>query len=101
MAFVKVAKKKEIPEGETKSVTVNGSEIMLANVAGNIFAINDICSHRQCNLSGGFMDGYEITCPCHMARFDVRDGKVKAPPATVGVKAYIVKMEGEDIFVDA
>ncbi|MBS3054316.1 MAG: non-heme iron oxygenase ferredoxin subunit [Candidatus Aenigmarchaeota archaeon] len=100
MAFVKVANKWEIKEGEPKAVEIDGKEVMLSNVGGKIFAVSDICSHKQCSLSGGFMEGFEITCPCHMARFDVRNGKVMAPPATVDIKSYPVKIEGDDILVD-
>ncbi|MBI4018994.1 MAG: non-heme iron oxygenase ferredoxin subunit [Candidatus Aenigmarchaeota archaeon] len=100
MTFIKVANKWEIKEGEPKAIEINDKEIMLSNIGGKIFAVSDICSHKKCNLSGGFMEGFEITCPCHMARFDVRNGQVTAPPATVDIEVYDVKVEGDDVLVD-
>lgn len=99
MAFVKVAKTGEVPLGGLKKIEVAGREIVLANVGGTIFAIGDVCTHAQCSLSEGRLEGFEVECPCHGARFDVRTGEVKALPATEPERSYEVKVEGDDIFV--
>lgn len=98
--FVKAATTKELSEGKMKTVSVGGKRIMLANVAGEYFAIDDACTHAQCSLgSEGEMEGNVITCGCHGAQFDVTSGKVLAMPATRDEESYKVKIEGEDIYI--
>lgn len=100
MSLIKVANKNDIKDGEMIKVSVKDKEILLANLNGEFFAINDICTHRHCNLSDGFLEGSEVTCPCHMAKFDVKTGNVTAPPATENEETYPVEIKGNDIFVD-
>ena len=100
MTLVKVATKDEIPQGGVKKVETEGKEILLANIDGEIFAINDICTHAQCNLTNGSLEGSEVTCPCHGAKFDVKSSKVTNPPANEDAESYTIKIEGNDVFID-
>lgn len=98
--FIKVAKKTEIENGKMKAFTVNGKQITVANVDGEYLAFDDTCTHAQCSLAGGILDGHTLTCYCHGAQFDVKTGKVLAPPAPSPISVYKLKVEGEDIFVE-
>ncbi|MBI3061341.1 MAG: Rieske 2Fe-2S domain-containing protein [Deltaproteobacteria bacterium] len=74
--FVKVAKTDEIVPGQGKMIEVGGKKIALFNVEGSFHAIDDTCTHRGGPLSEGSLDGKEVTCPFHGARFDVTTGEV-------------------------
>jgi nitrite reductase/ring-hydroxylating ferredoxin subunit len=65
----------ELQEGSMKLVDVEGSPVLLINVHGQIFAIDNRCPHMSCGFSGGALDGYVIICPCHDWRFDLRTGE--------------------------
>ncbi len=98
--FVKVASVSDVPDGMMKKVTVNGNVIAIARVGEAFFALDDTCTHDQCSFSDmGMVDGKEIICGCHGARFDAATGKVLGLPATVDTRVYQVKLEGGDIFI--
>ncbi len=99
MAFVRAAKKDEIPAGTIREFQIDGKTIALANVGGSFHAINNTCLHRGGPLGQGELDGKVVTCPWHGWQYDVTSGKVTANPA-VGVESYAVEVRGEDIFVD-
>lgn len=97
--FVKVASKSEISNGTMKSFNMSGKQITIANSDGEYLAFDDTCTHAQCSLAGGYLDGYTLTCYCHGAQFDVSTGKVLAPPAPSPIQTHKVKVEGEDILI--
>ncbi len=98
--FIAVAKKTDVSPGHKKTVTVEGRQIVLANVDGQFFAIGDVCTHAGCSLGGkGVLNGTVVTCGCHGGQFDVTTGKVIGPPPTEDEPSYKVKVEGEDIFI--
>jgi nitrite reductase/ring-hydroxylating ferredoxin subunit len=99
MAFLRAAKKDEIPEGSIREFQVDGKTIALANVAGKFFAINNTCLHRGGPLGQGVLEDSVVTCPWHGWQYDVTSGQVTMNPA-IGVEAYAVEVRGEDIFVD-
>lgn len=94
-----VATMDEVPDGGLHRVEVDGREIVLANRKGEIYALEDCCSHEQFPLSDGELTGDQITCALHGARFDLETGEPKALPAVVPVETYEVRVEGEDIQV--
>ena len=98
--FVKVAKTDEIVPGQGKMIEVGGKKIALFNVEGSFHAIDDTCTHRGGPLSEGSLEGNQVTCPLHGARFDVTTGEVLGPPAPQGVARYNVRVEGSDIEVE-
>jgi len=98
--FVKVAKTDEIVPGQGKMIEVGGKKIALFNVEGSFHAIDDTCTHRGGPLSEGSLEGNQVTCPLHGARFDVTTGEVLGPPAPQGVARYNVRVEGSDIQVE-
>jgi 3-phenylpropionate/trans-cinnamate dioxygenase ferredoxin subunit len=97
--FIQVAKKTDIPAGKMRECRIGDKTIVVANTEGEYLAFDGLCTHAECPLAGGFLDGYTLTCYCHGAQFDIKTGKVLAPPATVPLNIYKVKTEGEDVFV--
>jgi len=78
--FVEVAKVKDIPDGKMKHIEVDGREVLVANVGGKYFAINDRCGHMNALLSMGNLKGYTVTCPFHGSTFDITTGKKLSEP---------------------
>ncbi len=99
MTFEKAALKKEIPAGKMKAVEVSGVSVLLANIAGEYYAIGNKCTHRGCKLSSGVFEGETIKCPCHKSVFNVKSGEVLHGPASKPAPKYAVKVEEEQILV--
>lgn len=79
-AFVEVAKLDEVPAGKMKHIELNGKEIMIVNLDGKFYALNDRCSHTNAPLSMGHIQDNILTCPMHGARFDITTGKKVSDP---------------------
>jgi glycine betaine catabolism B len=94
--FVKVANTKDIQPSQMKEVEVNGENICVANVEGKYYAIGSICTHEGGPLADGTLEGYEVECPWHNSKFDVRTGEVTSPPASEPEPAYEVKVDGNN-----
>jgi len=90
----------EIAPGTTRRVVVDGIEILLCNVNGNIYAIEDVCTHDGGPLDQGELEGEMVVCPRHGATFDVRTGDALTLPAVVPLLTYPVTIEGDDVYVD-
>src|SRR5438445_11731362 len=99
--FSRVASTSEIPPGIMRKVTVDGQDVVLANIDGNYFAIGDVCTHQEGPLDEGILDNYEVECPWHGSRFDLRTGAVKEGPAGNPEPTYEVRIDGENILVRA
>lgn len=101
MGLTRVAGLGDLAEGDVTRVLVGGRALCLARVeGGGWFALDDRCTHEEIELSGGDLDGFEIECPAHGSRFDVRDGSVRGLPATVPTTTYPVQLDGGDVLVD-
>jgi 3-phenylpropionate/trans-cinnamate dioxygenase ferredoxin subunit len=99
--FVKVCKTSDIPDPGKQVFEVGDLFLLLTHVGGRFYAISDRCTHDDGPLGEGVLEGFAIVCPRHGAKFDVRDGRVLAMPATRATPAYEVKVEGDDVFVKA
>jgi ferredoxin-NADP reductase/nitrite reductase/ring-hydroxylating ferredoxin subunit len=97
--FVKAAEIKDIPASKMKEVQVDGENICVANVEGKYYAIGSICTHEGGPLADGTLEGYEVECPWHQSKFDVRTGEVTSPPASEPEPAYEVKVDGNNILI--
>jgi len=97
--YVAVATTDELPNGARKIVEIDGLALAVFNIAGAYYAIADVCSHDDGPVAEGELEGYEIECPRHGARFDVRSGKVLSFPAIVDIPAYPVKVEDDEVLV--
>ena len=82
-----------------KEVEVGGENICIVNVEGKYFAIGSVCTHEGGPLADGTLEGYEVECPWHGSKFDVRTGEVTNPPADTPEPVYEVKVEGNNILV--
>jgi 3-phenylpropionate/trans-cinnamate dioxygenase ferredoxin component len=98
--FVRVARMRDIAPGELLRVEVAERLVCLANVNGTIFAVDDECTHIGGALSDGELEDCVLTCPVHLARFDVRDGRVLRGPAREDVRTYTVRVENDDILIE-
>jgi 3-phenylpropionate/trans-cinnamate dioxygenase ferredoxin subunit len=67
---------------------------------GEVFAIDDTCTHQDASLADGWLEGCEVECPLHASRFDLRTGAVDAPPAKVGVRTHPVTVTDGQIYLD-
>jgi len=90
--FVEIAPASELPNGERLFVEVADRPLVIFNIAGQYFAIGDVCTHDDGPLGDGEIEGFNIVCPRHGAEFDVRTGKVMQMPAVVDVPAYPVRV---------
>jgi len=97
--FITVAKVGEIPEGGVKVVRVEDQPVAVFHVNGGYYAIDDLCTHDGGPLAEGTLEGEEIECPRHGARFNVKSGEALCLPATSPVPTYAVKVVGEEIKV--
>jgi nitrite reductase/ring-hydroxylating ferredoxin subunit len=97
--FVRVAAAGDVPAGEMLIVEVEGEEIVLANVDGQIYAFGNECTHRGGPLGEGLLEGDEVECPFHQGRFNVKTGAVVQDPPTEPVPTYKVQVDGGDILV--
>jgi 3-phenylpropionate/trans-cinnamate dioxygenase ferredoxin subunit len=103
MALIKVAGTGDIPEGEARRFEVDGRLVAVANLGEEGFrAVDAICSHAHYFLDEGEVDvDFEtIECPKHGSTFDLNTGKPRTLPATTPVRAYNVKVEGDDILIE-
>ncbi|MEY9873539.1 3-phenylpropionate/trans-cinnamate dioxygenase ferredoxin subunit [Streptacidiphilus sp. MAP12-33] len=97
--FVRVAALSELEADTPKRVEVDGVAVSVVATEGEVFAVNDICSHANVSLSEGEVEDCMIECWLHGSRFDLRTGKPSGLPATRPVPVYPVKIEGDDVLV--
>jgi ferredoxin-NADP reductase/nitrite reductase/ring-hydroxylating ferredoxin subunit len=97
--FVKVANTKDIQPSQMKEIQVDGENICIVNVEGKYYAIGKVCTHEGGPLADGKLEGYEVECPWHGSKFDVRTGEVTNPPASEPEPAYEVKVDGNNILI--
>lgn len=99
--FVKVARVEEIAPGEKKIVEVDGVLVVVVNLDGQFYAIEDVCTHDGGPLGEGELEGHELICPRHGARFDVRTGDALTLPAFEAAPIYEVRVENGDVLVES
>jgi glycine betaine catabolism B len=97
--FVKVADTNDIQPSQMKEVQVDGESICIVNVEGKYYAIGNICTHEGGPLADGTLEGYEVECPWHASKFDVRTGEVREPPASEPEPVYQIKVDGNRILL--
>ncbi len=95
--FVKVANTSDILPSDKKEFEVEGQKICIINIDGRYYAIGSICTHEGGPLADGTLSGYEIECPWHGSKFDIRTGEVTSPPANEPEPTYEVKVDGNNI----
>ncbi|AIP34186.1 rieske [2Fe-2S] domain protein [Paraburkholderia xenovorans LB400] len=78
---------------------VDCRKLALFNVDGNVYALDDLCTHGHARLSEGEFEGHEVECPLHAGVFDVRTGRAVCAPLTRDARCHAVKVERGDVFI--
>ena len=93
----------DVKADEPVACTLGRHEIAVYLVDGAYYATSNICTHASALLTDGFMEGCEIECPLHNARFDVRTGEVLTSPAEVDLETFRTRVVGEriEVFIPA
>ncbi len=89
----------DVPTGSKLSVEVGDRFLVVANVDGDYFCVEDVCTHDGGTLGDGELDGHCLICPRHGAKFDVRNGDAVCMPATEPTQAFEIKVDGDKIYV--
>jgi 3-phenylpropionate/trans-cinnamate dioxygenase ferredoxin subunit len=100
--FEKVAQRSEIKAGELKVVEAQGEAVVLTELAGQVIALSNVCSHEDCDFvfeGQGSLNGAEIECGCHGSAFNVLSGAVLTPPATQPITVYAVQVIGDEVSI--
>jgi len=90
--FFTIASPDELKNGERLFLEIDGQPVVVFNIAGNYYAIGDICTHDEGPLGDGRLEGHELICPRHGAHFDVQTGKALSLPAVIDTPAYPVRV---------
>lgn len=100
--WVWVAAAAEIAPGEMRSAWADDLAVVVVNVDGQLYAMEDKCSHEDFELSAGAFDAAagSLECVLHGARFDVRSGEPLCPPAYEPVRKLAVERRSDGIYVD-
>ena len=99
LEFIEIAPAAELPTGERLFVDIADRPIVIFNIAGQLFAIGDVCTHDDGPLGDGLIEGNNVVCPRHGGEFDIRNGKAMQLPAVVDIPAYPVKLVDGNIHV--
>ena len=98
--WARVASASEVPQGTLLGLMVGMEPVVLANVDGDIYALEDLCSHQEFPISDGELDGSDVVCMYHGARFDACTGRNKGLPAIRPVKSFPVDVREDGIYVE-
>jgi len=96
---VRVASADEIPPDTLRAVATDVGPVVLVNLDGDIYALEDRCSHQDYPLSAGELEDGELECAFHGARFDVCTGRATQLPAVVPVRTFPVEVQGGEVFI--
>jgi nitrite reductase/ring-hydroxylating ferredoxin subunit len=99
MAWKKVCRAEEIADGAALQIK-GANPIAVFHVGDEFFATDDTCTHAKFSLADGYIEGAEVVCALHEARFCLRTGRVLTPPAIVTLRTYPVRVEAGEILVE-
>ena len=97
--WVTVAKQGEIAPGAFRVIDLDGTAVAVFNIAGSYYAIEDVCTHDGGDLTSGDLEGDQVICPRHGARFCVRTGEALSPPAYEPTAVFPVRVDQDEIQV--
>jgi 3-phenylpropionate/trans-cinnamate dioxygenase ferredoxin subunit len=97
--FVQVAQVSDVTNSGKLILEVDDRMVVLLHINEQFFCIDDVCTHDGGPLGEGTLCGYELACPRHGAKFDVRSGAALTMPATEATVVHEVKIEGDNVFV--
>ncbi len=91
-SWTRVCTVTELAPGTRRTVDVDGALVLVVNVAGELFAVEDVCTHDGAPLGDGSIEGDAVICPRHGARFCLRTGAVLAPPAYAPIATFPLRV---------
>lgn len=98
--MIRVCALADLPRGEGLRVDELTPPIAVFHTDdGEVFAVDDTCTHQDASLADGWLEGCEIECPLHASKFDLRTGEVDAPPAKIGIRTHAVTLTDGEVFV--
>ena len=101
MEKILAGKTSDIPPGKMLKVSSNGKDILVANVDGNYFAMDNICTHKGASLSEGTLEKSTVTCPWHGSTWDCKTGKLMEFATNLkDLGSYKVAVESDSVFVE-
>src|SRR5882757_8965136 len=100
-SFVPVMTRAEIPQGSMQARVLEGREIVICHTREGVFALDNVCTHAHARMCEGRLRATRLVCPLHGASFDIRDGRVLGPPATVAIPTHQVRVVDGTIEVAA
>ncbi len=95
--WITLVKTADLGTGQRDVFDVDGYYVALFNVDGTYYAIEDACTHDGGPLADGELDGFEVECPRHGAKFDVRTGQALALPAVTPTRRYEVRVQSDEV----
>ena len=90
--FQGVLKLADVPLGGMRTCSLGGRELVICHTREGVFALDNICTHAHARLCEGRLRATRLVCPLHGASFDIRDGRVLAPPAQVPLLTHAVRI---------
>jgi naphthalene 1,2-dioxygenase system ferredoxin subunit len=100
MTWHRIALFSDIPDDAPLETGIGGDPLALYKVNGEVYCTSNLCTHSEAYLSDGYLEGYEIECPLHGARFDIRDGRVLCQPASKDIATFPVRIEDGEVFIE-
>ncbi len=97
--FTRVARLGEVPESGLLAVEVDGRQVVLARVDGEIHALDGVCTHAEALLAEGSLYEECLMCPVHGGEFDARTGEAMTLPVTEPLAIHDVRIDGDEIHV--
>jgi naphthalene 1,2-dioxygenase system ferredoxin subunit len=98
--WIDISAADKLPEDDVIGVQAGGKDLALYYVEGQVYASDNLCTHGHARLCDGFLEGYQIECPLHQGKFDIRDGKPMCQPVVEAIRTYPVKIENGRVFID-
>jgi naphthalene 1,2-dioxygenase ferredoxin component len=98
--WIDISAADKLPEDDVIGVQAEGKDLALYYVEGQVYATDNLCTHGHARLCDGFLEGFEIECPLHQGKFDIRDGKPLCQPVVEAIRSYPVRIENGRVFID-
>ena len=90
--YYPVCSVQDLPPGERVFIEIGNEPVVIFNIGGDYYAIDDVCTHDDGPLGEGDLEDHQIVCPRHGARFDIKTGEVLSLPAVKGVTSYPLRL---------
>ena len=100
MTWQTLARIDDIPDDAPLETGTRERPLALYRVEGKVYCTGNLCTHAEAYLSDGYLEGFEIECPLHGARFDIRTGAALCAPASQDILVYPVRVVGDEVEAD-